>query len=200
MDTSKSFALLCLLLFALAFGRIAPASAQGFVIVDYAKLDRYWRAEPALVMMDVGTNREMAFGCVTVGFMIDRAGRMTAVRPLRRAFGKDVPPWRAQELTIAVTNAAPMIARFTAVAENPNTANVFSALTIPLLGRKRSAGMGVAQKDAIAARLRPSCEIADLAAWVDSHDMGDAPAIEIAPEIDIELKGTEEKSAVVRPL
>ncbi len=168
----------------IASSTVSVTSAQGLVIVDYAKLNRHWHAEPELVMMDVGNSRETAFGCVTVGFMIDRGGRMTAVRPLRRAFGKHVPPQRARELTIAVTNAAPMIARYTKASENPNTTEVFTALTIPVLGRKISNGMPDPQKEAVAAQLRPSCEISDLAAWVDGHDMGKQPEIEVAPEID----------------
>ena len=183
MRSRKAITFLCLLL--LATISATAASAQGLIVVDYAKLDRYWRVEPALVTMEVGTSREEAFGCITVGFMIDRDGRMTAVRPLRRAFGKSVPPQRARELTMAVTNAAPMLARYALVADNPNTADVFTALTIPVIGRKRSAGMSQAQKDAVAAQLRPSCEIVDLAAWVDGHDMIQEPNVEFAPEIDL---------------
>jgi hypothetical protein len=182
MRPSKTIALLFFLFLAAAC--ITTASAQGLVVVDYAKLDRYWRVEPALVTMEVGTSREEAFGCITVGFMIDRGGRMTAVRPLRRAFGKNVPPQRARELTMAVTNAAPMLARFAPAAETPNAADVFTSLTIPIMGRKLSSAMTQAQKEAVAAQLRPSCEILDLAGWIDAHDMRKESMIEIAPEID----------------
>jgi hypothetical protein len=173
-----------LMLFLLTTIFATTASAQGLIVVDYAKLDRYWRAEPALVIMEVGNSREEAFGCITVGFLIDRGGRMAAVRPLRRAFGKSVPPRRARELTMAVTNAAPMLANYASSAENPKTAEVFTALTIPIIGRKLSAGMSHTQKEAVAAQLRPSCEILDLVAWIDAHDMRKEPVIEIAPEID----------------
>jgi hypothetical protein len=171
-----------LLFFALA--RTGDAMAGGLVIVDYAELDRYWKAEPALVTMEVGTKHEDAYGCVTVGFMIDRGGNMAAVRPLRRAFGERVPPRRARELTIAVTNASPLLGRYSPVAENPNRTEVFTALTIPVFGRKLSAGMDLAQKEAVAARLRPSCEIEDLSAWIDSHDMRKEPEVEAAPALE----------------
>jgi hypothetical protein len=51
---------------------VPTASAQGLVLVDYAKRGRYWRSESALATMAVGTNREDAFGCITVGFVINR--------------------------------------------------------------------------------------------------------------------------------
>ncbi len=169
----------------------ASAQAQGFVIAGPDTLGRYWRTSaPAVVLMEVGNAREDAYGCIAIGFMIDRAGRMTAARPLRRAFAAKVSPQRAQALTRGVANAAPMLAQYVPSPENSQAAEVFTALAIPILGRKHAAGLSPAQRDAIAAQLRPSCEISDLAAWVDSHDMRMEPPIEAAPAIDVQAAGT----------
>ena len=70
MRFRKTIALMFLLI--LATIPVPTASAQGLVLVDYAKRGRYWRAEPALATVAVGTNREEAFCCINVGFMIDR--------------------------------------------------------------------------------------------------------------------------------
>jgi hypothetical protein len=169
----------------LALCAAAVACAQALVIVDEDKLGRYWRApDPGVLAMDVGSGREEAYGCVAIGFMIDRDGKMTAVRPLRRAFAKQVPPRRARELMLAVKNASPMLATYMPAPENPKRTEVFTALTIPVIGRKHGAGLSLAQREAVAAQLRPSCEISDLAAWVDSRDMRKEPEVEVAPEID----------------
>jgi hypothetical protein len=161
-----------------------PVSAQGFLIVDAAKLDRYWRIEPAVLAMDIGNGREQAYGCIAIGFMIDRSGRVTAVRPLRRAFAKAVPPKRAREFTVAIGIGSQMLGPYTPAPENPNRTEVFTTLAIPVIGRKLAAGLSQTQREAIAAQLRPSCEVTDLARWVDSHDMRRDPEVESVPDID----------------
>jgi hypothetical protein len=168
----------------LVCGGISATSAQSFVIVDSAKLDRYWRIEPDVLTMEVGTNREEAYGCISIGFIINRSGRVTAVRPLRLAFAKDVPPRRARDFTVAIGISSQMLGPYTPAPENPNRTEAFTVLAIPVIGRKHAAGLSLAQREAIAAQLRPSCEILDLAGWIDAHDMRKEPMIEIAPEID----------------
>jgi hypothetical protein len=159
--------------------------AQALVIVDSAKLDRYWRISgPMMLTMEVGNVHEQAYGCITIGFMIDREGKITAVRTLRRAFGAKVPLRTARELTVGVTNGASMLAQYMPTPDNSKRKEVFTALAIPVIGRKHSKSLSLAQREAIAARLRPSCEIADLAAWIDSRDMRKEPPVETAPEID----------------
>ncbi len=168
----------------LACGGISATSAQSFVIVDSAKLDRYWRIEPDVLTMEVGTNREEAYGCISIGYIIDRSGRVTAVRPLRLAFAKDVPPRRARDFTVAIGIGSQMLGPYAPAPENPSRTQAFTVLAIPVIGRKHAAGLSLAQREAIAAQLRPSCEITDLAAWIDSRDMRKDPPIELAPTID----------------
>lgn len=173
--------ILCLALLATD---VAPASAQSFAIVDADKLGRHWRLEPDILLMEVGKNSEQGYGCIAVGFIIDRGGRVTAARAMRRAFAKEVAPRTARDLSMGVVIGSQMLGPYTPAPENPSRAEVFTALAIPVIGRKRAKGLSFAQRQAIAAQLRPSCEIADLAAWVDSRDMRKEPAIETAPEID----------------
>lgn len=163
---------------------VSAAAEPSFVMVDAENLGRHWRFEREIVHMEVGKPSERGYGCVAIGFMIDRTGRVGAVRPLRRAFSKDVTPKRARELTMGVTSGSQALGPYTPAPENPNRTEVFTVLAVPVIGRKHAAAMSPAQQQAIAAQLRPSCEIAGLAAWVDSHDMRKEPAIEPAPEID----------------
>lgn len=163
------------------------ARGEGLIVVDEAKLDGYWRVEPGVASMQVGDKRETAYGCIAIGFVIDREGRVTAARPLRLAFGKDVKPRRARELGIAISRAASALPAYSPVAENPNRTEVFTALAIPVFGRGLPQRMDDAQRKTAAERLRPSCEIADLPAWVDAHDMRKEPEVEAAPDIDIAM-------------
>ena len=173
---------LCLAL--LAAAGPSAAAEPAFAIVDAEKLHRYWRFEPEILHMEVGKPTERGYGCVAIGFMIDNRGRVHAVRPLRRAFSKDVSPKRARELTMGAISGAQALGPYTAAPENPHRTETFTVLAVPLIGRKHAAAMSPAQHKAIAAQLRPSCEIADLAAWVDSRDMRKDPPVETAPEID----------------
>lgn len=168
-----------------ALACVGTASAAGLVVVDQVDLDRYWRIEPSVSSMQVGDKREKAHGCIAIGFVIDREGRVTAARPLRLAFGKDVRPRRARELATAISRAASALPAYSPAAENPNRTEVFTALAIPVFGRGLPPRADDTQRMADAERLRPSCEIVDLPAWVDAHDMRKDPEIEVAPEIDV---------------
>jgi len=171
----------------LAFACVGSATAAGLVVVDAAELDRYWRTAPGVESMQVGDKRETAFGCIAIGFVIDSEGRVTAARPLRLAFGKDVRPRRARELGIAISRAASALPAYAPATENPNHAEVFTVLAIPVFGRGLWPNLDEPRRELAVERLRPSCEIADLAAWVDAHDMRKDPEIEVAPEIDIPI-------------
>lgn len=171
--------------FALACACAGTANAAGLTVVDAAELDRYWRMEPGVDSMQVGDKRETAFGCIAIGFVIDRGGQVTAARPLRLAFGKDAKPKRARELGIAISRAASALPRYSPAAENPDRTEVFTVLAIPVFGRGLWPTLDEPRRKAAVERLRPSCEIADLPAWVNAHDMRKDPAIEVAPEIDL---------------
>lgn len=170
---------------AIATAYAGSVSAGGLAIVDAAALDRYWRIESGVESMQVGDKRETAFGCIAVGFVIDRGGQVTAARPLRLAFGKDAKPKRARELGIAISRAASALPKYSPAAENPNRTEVFTVLAIPVFGRGLWPNLDASKQKAAIERLRPSCEIADLPAWVNAHDMRKDPEIEVAPEIDV---------------
>lgn len=166
---------------------VGTATAAGLAVVDAAELDRYWRIEPGVESMQVGDKRETAFGCIAIGFVIDREGRVTAARPLRLAFGKDVKPRRARELGIAISRAASALPKYSPAAENLNRTEVFTVVAIPVFGRGLWPTLDEPKQKAAIERLRPSCEIADLPAWVNAHDMRKYPEIEVAPEIDLPI-------------
>jgi hypothetical protein len=171
----------CVLL-TLAF--VGDAVAGGLNIVDAAKLDKYWRMQPEVSFMEIGDKRETTYGCIAIGFLIDHQGRLTATHATRLVFDKNVQPRRAQGYGIGIGRAVSVLPPFKPGADNPNRTEVFTIMAIPVFGRGLSARMDDAQRNTAAARLRPSCEIADLAAWIDSHDMRKAPEVEVAPAID----------------
>jgi hypothetical protein len=174
-----------LLLF-LAFVSPSDAAAGGLVIVDDAKRDRYWgMAHGGVSFMQVGDKRDVGYGCIAVGFLIDKDGRVTAARPLRLAFGKSIKPQRARAFATAISRATSALPLFSPSADNPNRTEVFTVLAIPVFGRGFPTKMDDAKQNGVTERLRASCAISDLAAWVDTHDMRKDPEIEVVPDLDV---------------
>lgn len=163
------------------------AHAAGLRVVDAAGLDAYWRpagtAAAGSDLMTIGNDRDTSYGCIAMGYLIDRDGRITSVRPLRRAFAADVPAWRATQLTGVLVTSTTALAHYVPGPGNAGAAEVFTAVNLVFVGRRLGERLDASGRRALADAIRPHCAIEDLAAWVGDHDMRQMPDVEPLPRL-----------------
>lgn len=169
-------------------------AAEGVAVVDPGRLSEFWAAKGMgandASYLTFGPSRDDSYGCVAQGFVIDREGRVVPGRVLRWALSSGVPKWRRRELLILFHNSTILLGTYVPATSNASRREVFTVAFLPYFGQKLASQLSDAQKTEFADRLRASCRIDDLPAWMSAHgaDAGKVPEPEPVPLLSPDLR------------